>query len=111
MPEAAMTSTESATRRTSAHTGLAELVAGAVRGEQRAWRDIVTLFQDSLLRAARAWPLDDAGAHDVVQQTWLMACANLADLREPDALGGWLHTVLRHDCARFSRRRGREVPA
>jgi len=106
-----MTSTESSTRRTAANAGMADLVADAVRGEQRAWRDIVNRYQDALLRAARAWPLDDAAAHDVVQQTWMMACANLAGLREPEALGGWLHTVLRHECARLSRRRGREVPA
>jgi RNA polymerase sigma factor (sigma-70 family) len=90
-------------------TTLHELVAAARGGDQRAWCVIVERHQESLMRAALRWRLGEAAAADVVQQTWLAAIVNIASLREPEALGAWLHAILRRECLRAARP-GREMP-
>jgi RNA polymerase sigma-70 factor (ECF subfamily) len=48
-------------------------------------------------------------AQDAVQDTFVIAIRRIGALRDPDAVAGWLHTVLRSVC--FSRLRGtRDVP-
>jgi RNA polymerase sigma-70 factor (ECF subfamily) len=48
-------------------------------------------------------------AEDAVQETFLMAVRHIDALREPDAVGAWLHAILRRACLQL-RRRG-EQPA
>ncbi|MGH3941634.1 MAG: RNA polymerase sigma factor [Pseudonocardiaceae bacterium] len=107
-----MTTTELLTRTSSQvhhETDLAELVAGARAGCAKSWREIVDLFDHRLRRAAGARGLDGPTAADVVQQTWLAAVVNIDALRDPQALGGWLHRILHHECLKVLRLRRRET--
>ena len=90
-------------------TDLAELVAGARTGCATSWRKIVDSFDHRLRRAAAARGLDGPTAADVVQQTWLAAVVNIDALRDPQALGGWLHRILHHECLKALRLRRRET--
>ena len=91
-------------------TDLAELVAGARAGCAKSWREIVGRFDDRLQRAARARGLDGPTAADVVQQTWLAAVSNIEALRTAQALGGWLRSILHHECLKALSLRYREAP-
>lgn len=48
-------------------------------------------------------------AEDAVHETFLVALRRLDDVRDPQAIGGWLHAVLRRCCLQHLRRRRGEV--
>src|SRR4051794_21734984 len=86
------------------------LVAAAARGDDAAWNDIVARFGPQLYRIARRSGLGSHEAQDAVQETWLQLLRNLNGLRDPEAVGGWLATTVRHESFRQHRRFGRETP-
>ncbi len=91
-------------------TDLTELVTAARAGCATSWREIVNRFDDHLQRVARARGLDGPTAKDVVQQTWLAAVTNIETLRSAQALGGWLRSILHHECLKALSLRQRESP-
>jgi DNA-directed RNA polymerase specialized sigma24 family protein len=82
----------------------ARLVAGARAGEVEALAVLLERYRPSLYAAALALVRDRDAAADLVQETYAVAVARLAGLRDPDAVGGWLHAVLRN-AARMQLRR------
>ena len=48
-------------------------------------------------------------AEDAFQETCLTALRHIGSVRDPDALGGWLHTVMRRVCLQQKRRHRAEV--
>ena len=74
---------------------VAELVARAIAGDREAWNAIVRGHTRMLMRTARALGLDQEAALDVVQVTWLLAAQRLDRLQTPEALAGWLATIVR----------------
>jgi RNA polymerase sigma-70 factor (ECF subfamily) len=60
------------------------------------------------LYAAALRVLGHGRAEDAVQETFVIALRRIGDLRDPDAVGGWLHAVLRNFCL-MSVRRDRPV--
>ena len=89
---------------------LGAAVQGALDGNAESWDFIVTTLQRRLMGAALAWGADSATAADAVQQTWLVACTHLHELRDARALGGWLRTTLRRILLNEARRSYRETP-
>jgi RNA polymerase sigma factor (sigma-70 family) len=89
---------------------LAELVDAVRAGCPGAWRTVVGRFDNGLHAIARGYGLDAASVDDAVQQTWLAAVTHLAALREPEALAGWLRSILHRECLRTVNRANREVP-
>jgi RNA polymerase sigma factor (sigma-70 family) len=92
---------------------LESLVENASAGDVGAFAILVKRFRAAALAQARR-RLDDASLiEDVVQESFLIAYTNLRarELREASAFGGWLRTIVRHQCARITRRRSvtREV--
>jgi RNA polymerase sigma factor (sigma-70 family) len=49
------------------------------------------------------------GAQDAVQDAFLIALRSIDRLREPEAVGGWLHGILRNVCLRQLRERRDEI--
>ena len=87
-----------------------EQVRLAASGERGAWESLVERYEGLLWGIARSHRLDEASACDVVQTTWLRLLEHLDDLRDPDALGGWLATTTRHECLRTLRQSARQIP-
>ncbi len=56
------------------------------------------------LHAAALGMLGHGKAEDAVQETFAVALRRIGDLRDPDAVGGWLHAVLRNVCLMTVRR-------
>jgi RNA polymerase sigma factor (sigma-70 family) len=86
-----------------------ELVTAAAAGDRAAWEELVDRHAALVWAVARAHRLGPADAADVSQTVWLRLVENLGELREPDALPGWLRTTTRNECLRVIRRAGRET--
>lgn len=93
-----------------ARGSLATLVARARGGEQDAWDAIVERFLPLVESVVRRHRLTGTDGDDVSQTVWLRLVEHLGDLREPEALPGWLRTTARHECLRLLTARGRSVP-
>ena len=60
-------------------------------------------YADPLYKYCLASLGEQAEAADAVQDTFVIAAARLADLREPDRLRAWLYAVARNECQRIAR--------
>jgi len=87
-----------------------ELVRLAASGERAAWESLVERYEGLVWSVARSHRLDSASAADVVQTTWLKLLEHVDDLRNPDALSGWLMTTARNECLRVLRHQSRTIP-
>jgi len=79
------------------------LVTRARDGDQQAWDAIVERYAPLMWSICRSYRLGRADTDDVAQTVWLQLVTHLGTLRNPAALGGWLATTTRHECARASR--------
>ncbi|WP_216849533.1 RNA polymerase sigma factor [Pimelobacter simplex] len=89
---------------------LSMLVPAAREGDQDAWDTIVDRFAPLVDAIIRGHRLSEADGDDVSQTVWLRLVEHLGDLREPDALPGWIRTTTRHECLRLLAARGRVRP-
>jgi RNA polymerase sigma factor (sigma-70 family) len=87
-----------------------ELVRAAANGDQGAWNDLVDRFSGLVWGVARKHRLNDSDAADVCQATWLRLVEHLGNLREPEAVAGWLVTTARRECLRVLRESDRQIP-
>jgi RNA polymerase sigma factor (sigma-70 family) len=65
---------------------------------------LVARYQDAAFAYAYAILRDYAAAEDATQAAFLNAWLHWSDLREPEAFGGWLRTIVRTECYRITRR-------
>jgi RNA polymerase sigma factor (sigma-70 family) len=89
---------------------LGDLLAGARRGDQRAWRRLVDEFSGLIWAITRAHRLCDADAADVAQITFLRLFEHLDRIKDPSRTGAWLATTARRECLRVLRQGARAVP-
>jgi RNA polymerase sigma factor (sigma-70 family) len=87
---------------------LTQLLEAAASGDSAAWDALVARFASLLWGVARSFRLDQEDAADVVQNTWLKLLDHLRDIKEPEALAGWLATTARYESLSVLRRKGRE---
>ena len=90
---------------------LSDLVAAAVRGDQRAWAALHDRYAPLIATVCRRHPLAHNDAEDVGQVVWLRLVVHLKGLRDPRALPGWIVTTARNECLRVIESRRRTQPA
>jgi RNA polymerase sigma factor (sigma-70 family) len=90
--------------------GLAKLVDCARSGDPQAWASLVTRLTPMLRLVAREYRLSVADIDDVTQATWAAAFTNIAQLREPEAVSGWLCVTARRQALRILQSGRRETP-
>ena len=73
----------------------AELATLACAGEVEALAALLERYRPSLYAAAIRLLRNRDDALDAVQETCVVALVRLGALRDPEAVGGWLHAVLR----------------
>lgn len=75
----------------------------------RAWSALVRRHSPRMYAVARSFAVDERTAEDLVQTAWLRLLERAHQVRDGDALGAWLTTVVRNEARRLVTRR-REVP-
>jgi RNA polymerase sigma-70 factor (ECF subfamily) len=84
----------------------AQLVAQTLRGDKRAFSELVRRHQGRTLAAAIHLTGDREAAEDLAQEAFVEAYRGLANLRDRARFAGWLFGILRLRCRRFLARRG-----
>lgn len=87
-----------------------DLVRSAMRGDERAFTEIVNGVVDRFLGVAHRILRDPALAEDAVQHALLNAWRDLADLRDPARFDGWAYRLLIRACYMEARKRKRWHP-
>src|ERR1700750_2842346 len=80
-----------------------DLVTRAANGDMQAWDALVDRYAPLIWSICSRHQLADADARDVAQNVWLRLVDQLAILRNPAALPGWLATTTRRECSRMLR--------
>ncbi len=81
-----------------------DLVTRLDDGDFTAYEDIMRRYNQRLFRLARSIVRDDAAAIDVVQNAYIQAFEHYSELKDPDALGGWLAAIVRNAALMHLRR-------
>ena len=79
------------------------LVTRAKTGDEQAWYELVRRYAPLIWSICRRYRLRQVDADDVGQSVWLQLAGQLASLRDPAALPGWLATTTRRECCRVLR--------
>jgi RNA polymerase sigma factor (sigma-70 family) len=89
---------------------VSRLVRASASGSETAWNELVRRYSPLVVAVTRTYQLTADDAKDVSQTVWLRLVENLANLREPDALPGWLATTTQRECIRQLRQGRRVLP-
>jgi RNA polymerase sigma factor (sigma-70 family) len=73
----------------------AELVVRCIRGDQRAWEQLVAKYERLIFSIGIAICRDSEVASDILQQVCLELYQRLDEVRNVDSLAAWLATVTR----------------
>jgi RNA polymerase sigma factor (sigma-70 family) len=87
------------------------LVARLTGGDQEAWHEIIDRYAPLVWSICVRYQLERRDIDDVGQSVWLALVENIASLREPAALPGWLATTTRNECLRALRSARRQAVA
>jgi RNA polymerase sigma factor (sigma-70 family) len=85
------------------------LLVAARAGDRAALAELVRRLTPVLWQVARAQGLDRDSSVDAVQTGWLELLGAMDTIREPNAVVGWLVTVVRRESWRLRRVGGTEV--
>ena len=88
----------------------ADLLVMARGGDVEALAGLLERHRISLYSAAIGLLHRREDALDAVQETFVVALTRLSSVRDPAAVRGWLHAVLRNTCLMQLRRSARQVP-
>ncbi len=88
--------------------GDAELLRAAQSGDVASLGVLLERYRASLYASALRYVGYGTQAEDAVQETFLIALRKVNQVREPAAVGGWLHTILRNACLKRYRENRRE---
>lgn len=70
------------------------LIHALRRGDDDAFRDVVTAYHPSLVRTARRFVHDTAVAEEITQETWLAVIRNIGAFEERSSFRTWLFAIL-----------------
>lgn len=87
-----------------------QLVHACLDGEQWAWDELVHRYGRLVYGILRRGGLSEADADDGFQNVFLLACRNLAQLRDQDRLSAWLITTTKRELWRLYRQRRADQP-
>jgi RNA polymerase sigma-70 factor (ECF subfamily) len=81
-----------------------QLVRAALLGETSAFGAIVERYWNMVVALALSKIADAAEAEDIAQESFLKAYSQLASLRDPSRLAGWLSKITMQQCSNSLRR-------
>jgi len=89
---------------------VSRLVRASASGDDEAWNELVHRYAPLVMAVTRSYGLAAADAQDVSQTVWLRLVEHLPNLREPEALPGWLVTTTQRESLRHAGRARRVLP-
>lgn len=87
------------------------LVARCLSGDHAAWSAIIDRYAGLVYAIARAHNLDASACDDIAQDVFAQLWKSLTDIRDPDALPGWISTTAKRQCWKAARVSKRESAA
>ena len=90
--------------------GFEVLIEGALRGDQRAWDELVERLQRVAWRAIGGFDLSPEDRKDAFAGTFFRLYERLDTIREPAKLPGWVATTARNEVLALLRARRRDTP-
>lgn len=87
-----------------------QLLECAAHGMESAWREIVKRFSPLIFAVCRRYGIGGVDIQDVASEVWVKLLANVKEIRDPNALPGWLRTTVRNECLGLLRARSRQIP-
>lgn len=87
-----------------------ELIEQVQRNEAGAFDKLYEAYKNQAYRTAVFLTGNAADAQDVVQDTFVTVCLEIRKLKEPAAFKSWFYRILTHEAARYTKKRGRELP-
>ena len=84
-----------------------ELVARVLDGDRAAFAEVYDRYADRLYDFARSMLRNPEDASDAVADAFVAFAEKLPQLREPDRLRPWLYAIVRTECLRRIKARGR----
>jgi len=88
---------------------VAFLVDAALQGDHRAWDELVERYMPLVGSVLRRYRISGDDASDVSQTTWLRLVEHLGDIRDPNALPGWIVTTAKNEAFRLLNGRKRTI--
>ncbi len=85
-------------------TGDRQLVRAALLGENSAFGAIVERYWNMVVALALSKVSNSAEAEDIAQESFLKAYSQLASLKDPSRLAGWLSKITMQQCSNSLRR-------
>lgn len=82
-----------------------------LRGNQDAWAGLIEKYKNLIFSIPIKRGLSREDAADVFQRVCLLLLADLASLRDPQALPLWLIRVTSHECSRWTRQERAQAAA
>ena len=79
------------------------LVTRSRNGDKQAWDELFARYAPLIWSICRRHRLRQVDADDVGQTVWLQLVGQLAAVRDPAALPGWIATTTRRECCRVRR--------
>jgi RNA polymerase sigma factor (sigma-70 family) len=92
----------------SAGNDLQTLVSAARSGDNLAWTQLVDRFERMLRSVARSYRLSPHDVDDAVQATWIKLYEHIDQIRDHNAIAGWLATTVRRESLRLLQTHVRE---
>jgi RNA polymerase sigma factor (sigma-70 family) len=87
----------------------ASLVAGVLAGDRQAFAGVYEKYADRLHDFAFSMLRNPVEAQDCVADAFVLMAEKVGQLRDPSRLRPWLYSVVRNECLRTLRGRGREA--
>ena len=81
------------------------LVELALEGDEKAFGQLVKIYQNAVYATAFQIVGDFADAQDITQEVFVEAYIKLHQLRSPDRFAGWLRSVTMNTCRMWIRNR------
>lgn len=87
----------------------ARLVRACLKGDESAWSDLIDKYKNLIYSIPLRYGFSQEDSADIFQAVCMDLLADLANIREPNALAGWLIQVTRNKCFHRKKEKVREL--
>lgn len=83
------------------------LIVSSRQGDERAFTELVGLWQSSLLKFAFRMTGASTAAHDIIQDSWVAVSRQLFWLQDPACFRRWVYRIVSNKCVDWIRKQQR----